>query len=240
MATQDTHDDTDPADSPQAAALIAVLAAAFSLSAAAIRNLATIIYSARIQAYSQVYQAIAQTVGASLPADWVAPDVVLAAQSDAALAAAQSVAATLARDVTADATRLVNNWVATHAALPDPLAPLAETQYTLTLQLRIEVVQRGQWKAAQISLQETGLARANATQDAVHAVQDGTLTDPSGDTIDVSQYVIAVLPAGSSGDASCSEYAGNTYPLADDYILDLWPAHPQCIHYAQIMLASDV
>jgi len=166
--------------------------------------------------------------------------VVLAAQSDAALAAAQSVAATLARDVTADATRLVNNWVATHAALPDPLAPLAETQYTLTLQLRIEVVQRGQWKAAQISLQETGLARANATQDAVHAVQDGTLTDPSGDTIDVSQYVIAVLPAGSSGDMSCEEYAGNTYPLSDDYILDLWPAHPQCIHYAQIMLASDV
>ena len=240
MATQDTHDDTDPADSPQAAALIAALAAAFSLSAAAIRNLATIIYSARIQTYSQVYQAIAQTVGASLPADWVVPDVVLAAQSDAALAAAQSVAATLAKDVTADATRLVNNWVATHTAADGVTAPLAEAQYTLTLQLRIEVVQRGQWKAAQISLQETGLARANATQDAVHDVQDGTLTDPSGDTIDVSQYVIAVLPAGSSGDASCSEYAGNSYPLSDDYILDLWPAHPNCPHFAQIMLASDV
>jgi len=238
MARQ--SDTQDPADNPQAAALIAALAAAFSLSAVAIRNLATIIYSARIQTYSQVYQAIAQTVGASLPADWVVPDVVLAAQRDAAVAAAQSVAATLARDVTADATRLVNNWVATHATLPDPLAPLAETQYTLTLQLRIEVVQRGQWKSAQISLQEVAQAQKVATQDAVHAVQDGTLTDPSGDTIDVSQYVIAVLPAGSSGDASCSEYAGNSYPLSEDYILDLWPAHPNCPHFAQIMLASDV
>lgn len=241
MADQPTTDtQQDAQQEKERDTLIALLAAAFALSATAIHQLAALIYTARIQTYQDVYQAIVRTLGASLPADWDIPDLVLEAQRDASLLAAQSVANSLAADMQAEAERLTNNWLATHADLPNPFA---DAQHTLATQMQAVAQQRAQWKAAQVGQHETAQAQARATRDAVSDLQDGALTDDAtGDPIQPSLWAVQVIPDSSSGDAACAEYAGNTYPLDSpeaDEALDAFPAHINCIHSAIIVPAAD-
>jgi len=213
-------------------AIIAGVTVAFLLRESEISQMVAAILAARMAALTASYTDAAATMGVDVPDDWEPPDELVSRMRSASERNAKSIAETYRSDLEATALAFLLAWEGQHGGSLDG------ARDALREHLADWCATRAAWKASQVSQYETASGSDSGTEQFIQELLDGTATDSNGDPIDSTGAVVAVLPDYSSPDGICSDYAGETFPLADYDLLPDYPVHLNCIHEKTIILAS--
>jgi hypothetical protein len=233
---RDQDRDGDPDREVERAALIAAITAAYLLTPSEQKALAEALYAGRLAAAIASYRQAAAAVGADVPDDYEPDDVCLEDLATAATTHARSIAHTYQRDMEMAALLFLRAWEQQHGDTLDT----ARAGPALRQHLGQWADERADWKSEQIARAETGAGADAGVDQFIADLRRGTAVDSTGQPIDSSGAVVAILPDYSSPDGVCSDYAGNVYALEAYDSLPDFPAHPNCIHEKVILLSTDV
>lgn len=206
-------------------ALIALLVAAFLLSKADIKAMASAILAARIASMKAAYSQASSTVGID-DTDWE-PDAELQSMAkDASRQDAESIASTYKDDLEAVATAFVVAWMLDHESLDG-------CEAAARVEIAVWAIARAEWKSKQIADYTCGSGANDGTAMWVADAMDGEFELPDGVTLD--DIEVTVLPEESSSDL-CSEYAGETFDIDEYDSIPDFPIHANCPHRKVVQL----
>jgi hypothetical protein len=207
-------------------ALIALLVAAFLLSKADTKAMASLIFTARIASMKAAYSQASSTVGID-DTGWE-PDAELQSMAeDVSQQDADSIASTYKDDLEAVATAFVVAWMLDHESLDGCEAAACK-------EISVWAAARAEWKSKQIADYTCGSGANDGTNMWIGDFLDGDLDLPDG--VSEDDVEIEVQPEESSSDF-CKNYAGQRFSLDDD--VPDFPAHSNCIHRKVIVLKES-
>jgi len=206
-------------------ALIALLVAAFLLSKADIKAMASLIFTARIASMKAAYSQASSTVGIS-DEEWEPPSDLREMAEDVSEQDADSIADTYKKDLEAVATAFVVAWMLDHESL-DGCEPAARKE------IAVWAIARAEWKSKQIANFTCGSGYNDGTDMWIGDFVDGDLDLPDG--VSEDDVEVTVLPEESSNDI-CSAYAGETFDIDEYDSIPDFPIHSNCPHRKVIQL----
>jgi hypothetical protein len=208
-------------------ALIALLVAAFLLSNAEIKAMASLILTARIASMKAAYSQASNTVGID-DSNWEPPSDLRKMAEDVSKQDADSIANTYKDDLEAVTTAFVVAWMIDHESLDGCEAAARK-------EISVWAIARAEWKSKQIADYTCGSGANDGTDMWIGDFLDGDLDLPDGITEDDVEIEIQPEEAVCK---ECKEYAGQRFSLEDADDIEL-PAHPACPHHKVIAMKES-
>lgn len=202
-------------------ALLALLLAAYLLTADDISTLAAAIAVGYLASMQAAYREAAGTVGSD---DTWTPDEQQQEQAQAwARNQAQGIADTYNADLQAAIVLFLDAWTKEQGSLDGAqrAAPAALGAWSKS---------RAQWKGQQISNYSCGSGADAGTSAFLVDLENGMLIDTeTGEVVEIGDYAIGCLPEESSSDI-CKTVAGQMFDISERDSLPDMPNHPSCPH----------
>lgn len=205
------------------AALLALLLAAYMLSAGDVRTMSAALATGYLVSMQAAYQEAASTVGSSDGQNWTPSQDDQQTAQTWAEAQAAGIAATYASDLKGAITTFLDTW-------QKEKGNLQGAQQAATTILGQWAQKRAAWKSQQVSNYSCGSGGQAGTDAFLVDLEGGYLIDTeTGEAIAIGDYAIAVLPETSSNDL-CRDFAGYLFDISEDDAIPDFPIHGNCPH----------